>query len=110
EGFSAFCHWAADKRGVTLPQQVDWSHWEAIGEQRYLCVSRTELVRHLFRRPLEIWLVLDRALYLQEHGYQVQLGTFCERHLTPRNVMIHARRAPHACVRDSLIVNSRTHE
>lgn len=110
EGFAAFCHWAADKRGVTLPQQVDWSHWEAIGEQRYLCVSRTELVRHLFRRPLEIWLVLDRALYLQEHGYQVHLGTFCERHLTPRNVMIHARRAPHSCVSDSLIVNSRTHE
>ncbi len=35
-----------------------------------------ELVRHLFRRPLELWLVLDRALFLQEQGYRVEVGSF----------------------------------
>ena len=51
-----------------------------------------ELVRHLFRRPLELWLVLDRALFLQEQGYRVELREFCPRHLTPRNILIHAER------------------
>jgi hypothetical protein len=52
-----------------------------------------ELVMHVFRRPLELWLVLDRALYLQEQGARVALGEFCAKHLTPRNIFIHAERA-----------------
>jgi len=55
-------------------------------------VSALDLVRFLFRRPLEIWLALDRALFLQEQGYQVELGTFCPRHATPRNILIVAAR------------------
>lgn len=50
-----------------------------------------ELVRGLFRRPLELWLVLDRALYLSENGYDVQVGEFCDTHLTPRNLMLLAQ-------------------
>ena len=50
---------------------------------------RIELVRHLFQRPLELWLLLDRALFLTEKGYRVTMGTFCEKRLTPRNVLIH---------------------
>jgi len=49
-------------------------------------------VRGLFRRPLEMWLVLDRALFLQENGYQAQVGRFCETALTPRNLMVLAER------------------
>jgi hypothetical protein len=48
-------------------------------------------VRFLFRRPLEIWLALDRALLLQEQGYAVQLGTFCAPHVTPRNLLIQGK-------------------
>ena len=51
-----------------------------------------ELVRHLFRRPLELWLVLDYAVFLEEQGYRVRLGTFCDRQLTPRNLMLDAVR------------------
>ena len=36
-------------------------------------------------------LLLDRALYLQEQGYHVRLGTFCPHSLTPRNLLISAR-------------------
>ena len=56
-------------------------------------MARMELVRHLFRRPLELWLVLDRALFLQEQGYQVELSQFCARELTPRNILIHAEKS-----------------
>ena len=54
--------------------------------------DRIELVRHVFRRALEIWLVLDRGLYLQQAGYDVSLSEFCEKQLTPRNVLIQATR------------------
>ena len=55
-------------------------------------VRNLELVRSLFRRPLEFWLLLDRALYLEEQGYQVRLGRFCEPALTPRNLLLLAER------------------
>jgi hypothetical protein len=47
----------------------------------------------LFRRPLELWLNLDRALFLAEQGYFVRLGTFCDTSLTPRNLLLLAERA-----------------
>ncbi|WP_151702459.1 methyltransferase [Nitrincola alkalilacustris] len=90
-GFPAFCHWAASQHAGTLPSQVDWPAWLHQGEQRYAQVLRDELLRHQFRRPLELWLVLDYVLFLQEAGYQVKLQTFCARELSPRNLLIEAR-------------------
>jgi len=92
QDFRAFCHWAAARKGLALPQTVDWAHWEAEGRRRLHRVRRFELLRHLFRRPLELWLVLDYAMYLEEQGYRVRLGTFCARQLTPRNLLLDARR------------------
>ncbi|MGF1690663.1 methyltransferase [Photobacterium kagoshimensis] len=92
EGFAAFCSWAADKKGLTLPADIDFSHWQTDGEQRFALVERMELVRQLFRRPLEMWLVYDRACFMEESGYQVNVGTFCDKPITPRNIMIHAER------------------
>ena len=74
---------------MTQPQIASF---ERAGAARLPVVARMELVRHLFRRPLELWLVLDRALFLQEQGYRVELSEFCPRHLTPRNILIHAER------------------
>ncbi|MFD2190080.1 methyltransferase [Pistricoccus aurantiacus] len=91
EHFTDFCHWAAKQKGLSLPAAgIDWSYWEALGWRRLGEVKRLELARHLFRRPLEIWLVLDRALFLEEAGYHVELGVFCERELTPRNILMKA--------------------
>ncbi|GAM69239.1 SAM-dependent methyltransferases [Vibrio sp. JCM 19236] len=42
-------------------------------------MERLGLVQQLFQRPLELWLVLDKALYLQEQGYQVELSQFCDK-------------------------------
>ncbi|HKK56457.1 methyltransferase [Marinobacter sp.] len=90
--FRQFCRWAADKTRITLPEPVDYRAWEAYGAQRLAQVRRHELVRHLFRRPLELWLVMDYAVFLEEQGYEVRLGTFCDRNLTPRNLLIDATR------------------
>lgn len=96
DDFAGFCAWAAERKGMELPVETDFSQWEKHGEQRLHEVRRHELVRHLFRRPLELWLVLDYALFLEERGYSVRLGTFCNRQLTPRNLLIDAVKQP-AC-------------
>ena len=93
EGVEAFCRWAADKKQLPLPARVDWDHWLDAGRQRFRQVRRHELLRHLFRRPLELWLVLDYAVFLVEQGYRVRLGTFCDRSMTPRNLLLDAVRA-----------------
>ncbi|SFU74466.1 methyltransferase [Halomonas korlensis] len=93
ETFAGFCHWAACQKGLVLPTSVDWRVYEQAGRRRQAQVARLELVRQLFRRPLEIWLVLDRALRLEEAGFTVELGTFCPRELTPRNLLLRASRA-----------------
>jgi hypothetical protein len=91
-GFEAFCQWGCDYQQLTLTEEMDLSAFLQRGQQRYIEVLRNDLVRHLFRRPLEIWLVLDRAIYLEEQGYQVRLYEFCERSTTPRNILIDAQR------------------
>ncbi len=90
--FKTFCHWAAEQKALTLPAGVDYGDYERRGQQRSDTVDRIELVRHLFRRPLEYWLVLDRALYLEEHEYCVSLVRFCDKSLTPRNLLLQGRR------------------
>ncbi len=90
--FEGFCRWAAQKKKLELPAATDWPHWLHEGERRLRQVRRHELLRHLFRRPLELWVVLDYAVFLEEQGYEVRLGTFCERSLTPRNLLLDAVR------------------
>ncbi|OWL86681.1 class I SAM-dependent methyltransferase [Halopseudomonas aestusnigri] len=87
-----FCLAMAAYHDLQLSAPADWQALEALGWQRLAEVRNLELVGGLFRRPLELWLVLERALYLQEAGYRVQLGEFCEPALTPRNLLLLAQR------------------
>ncbi len=89
--FADYCEALASRKGLSTGQQ-DWAALEAYGWTRLAEVRNLELVRGLFRRPLEIWLVLDRALFLKEQGYRVELGSFCDAALTPRNLMVLAER------------------
>lgn len=91
--FARFCHDLAALRDVPSPGEQDWHALEARGWQRLAEVRNLEQLRNLFRRPLELWLLLDRALYLQERGYKVKLGTFCDYQLSPRNLLLLAERA-----------------
>ncbi|WP_232090665.1 methyltransferase [Billgrantia diversa] len=93
ERFEAFCRWAANLKGIDIPDSLDLTLYERSGWQRQAQVKRLELVRHLFRRPLETWLVMDRFFLLLEAGYTAEVGTFCASKLTPRNLLIRARKA-----------------
>ena len=86
--FAEYCHHLAALKDLSTIGPQDWPALEAAGWQRLAQVRNLELLRGLFRRPLELWLVLDRAIFLSEQGYTVRLGTFCESPLTPRNLLI----------------------
>lgn len=90
--FADFCRLLAARAQLRLPGHINWAHWEHAGAARREQVLRLEIVRHAYRRPLEIWLALDLALGLQERGFEVQIGCFCTRTLTPRNILISAHR------------------
>ncbi|MBE4572870.1 SAM-dependent methyltransferase [Vibrio navarrensis] len=90
-GFAAFCRWAATQKSLCWPK-VDYDRFETLGEERFWRMERLSLVQQIFQRPLEMWLVYDRVLFLQQHGYHVDLFTFCERRVTPRNLLIQARK------------------
>lgn len=92
-GFVAFCADLAAHHHIPLPATIDYALLEQAGHNRLRRVQRLDLLRHACRRPLEIALVADRALYLAERGYQVCISPFCPRQLTPRNLLISARRA-----------------
>jgi hypothetical protein len=92
-GFEGFCRQLAAREAVVLPAAVNWDEWQVVGWARHAQVLRYDLVRHVFRRALEMWLVGDLALGLEAAGYRVRLGVFCDRAITPRNLLVQAARA-----------------
>lgn len=90
--FESFCRSLAQREGLSLAETTNFSELERQGWQRQRAVMRYSIIRHAFRRPLEIWLLLDMAVFLEEQGWQVTLSSFCPRQLTPRNLLISARK------------------
>jgi hypothetical protein len=92
KSFADYCRDLAALKELSTIGTPDWRALEAAGWQRLAEVRNLELLRGLFRRPLELWLNLDRAIFLTEQGYVVRLGTFCDAPLTPRNFLLLAER------------------
>ncbi|MBU2934026.1 methyltransferase [Vibrio cyclitrophicus] len=89
EGFESFCGWASEVKGMSLGAGINFGLYLEQGEALFWEMEKLSLVQQVFRRPLEIWLALDRAIYLQEQGYEASIEEFCERSITPRNLLIH---------------------
>ena len=89
--YDEFCRRLAARECIGLNESSDWSYYEAQGWQRQREVMRLSLPRQSVRRALELWLVLDMVNYLCEQGYNVRLGSFCQREVTPRNILVSAR-------------------
>ena len=92
DGFEAVCRRLAEHKQLAIPAGIDWPHYQRLGEQRLQRAQKLQVVRHGFRRAIELWLVLDLALYLEQLGYVVELQQFCDRQLTPRNILLRAER------------------
>ncbi|MDF2177896.1 methyltransferase [Aliiglaciecola sp. CAU 1673] len=93
EDVLAFCQWAAKQKELPAPREEQLPSLFEHAQVRAKQIQRMEWVQHQFRRALELWLVLDRCLYLEEEGYQVELMTFCERQVSPRNLFIRAKKS-----------------
>jgi hypothetical protein len=91
-GFADFMAQMCRREGLAQPLGGDLERFESRGVERQREVFRLSVVRHAFRRALEVWLAGDLAISLEERGYSVELGVFCARELTPRNLLISARR------------------
>ncbi len=89
--FAGFCTRMAAREDLCLPAAPDWAEWEATGWRRQREVERYAVVRHALRRPIELWLLSDMAVFLENAGYTVGLSIFCPRRLTPRNLLLSAR-------------------
>lgn len=89
QGFASFCQWAKEQRNLDVTLE-DLDYWQQRAQQRFIQMERLSLVQQAFRRPLEMWLVCDKALRLEQAGYDVSLSTFCPRDITPRNILIQA--------------------
>jgi hypothetical protein len=90
--FENFIAWALQTKGLPPTSVNTPDNYLQRAEARLPAIQQMELVQQVFQRPLELWLVLDRALYLQENNYRVTVGEFCARQLTPRNVFIQGTR------------------
>lgn len=88
-GFDGFCRQLALREQLYL--DADAARYEAMGWQRQHEIMRLNLMRHSFRRALELWLILDMAHFMESNGYRVHVGQFCQRATTPRNILISAR-------------------
>ena len=90
--FENFVFWACKSKSLKIDTEIDFDKYLALGKRRQLIVKQLDLVRHLFRYALEMWLTYDRAIFLEERGYQVNITTFCEMDVTPRNIAIVAKK------------------
>ena len=91
--FKDYCNWAFAHTGTDLPAGIDYRKYLGLGEERWDWVQRLELAREPYRRPLEWWLFYDLALFMQEQGYGVEIREFCSWRLTPRNLLLTAKKS-----------------
>lgn len=91
-GFRSYVQALAAHAGIDLGGGIDWPALEAFGWRRQRDVARLTLLRYGFRRAIEAFVVCDLAACLEQQGYAVTVGTFCAGTLTPRNLLISARR------------------
>jgi hypothetical protein len=86
--FDEFCAAVNGHTGLEIPRRFDPGRALTAGEQWARRARALGLVRGLFRRPLEVWLLLDRVRRQEELGRRVAWGSFCPRAVTPRNLAI----------------------
>ena len=92
QGAEAVIRLLAEKKGLKLAESLDTAGYVLKARQRYHQIRRLNLATLGFRRAIEAWMALDLVLALEEAGAQVELRPFCDRQLTPRNLLITARR------------------
>lgn len=99
--FAPFCVALAEHLALPVVVPADAEAAERAGWERARRARAWGLVRSLYRRAIELWLVTDRALFLAEAGREVSVEAFCPRDVTPRNLLLRSRSPARAAARAS---------
>jgi hypothetical protein len=91
DGFETFLQRMFQREGWAWAATTNCAEFERRGWERQRQVMRLSIVRSAFRRAIEVWMALDMASFLECAGYSVRLETFCERAMTPRNLLLSGR-------------------
>ncbi len=87
-GFAVFARAVCQVRGFPSPRPDEIAAAAEQAHVHYLAQRRLSLPRSMLGRPLEIFLALDRALYLQRHGYHTQVVELFPVAYSPRNLAV----------------------
>lgn len=91
EGLVGLVRRLNEARGLELPDEAArLARVEAEAAVRLHEARALGMARAPFRRPLELWLVLDRARWLELAGMRVDVRIFCARAVSPRNLLVRA--------------------
>ncbi len=90
--FAFFLQALAARENLPLDPTLDFTAAEAAGWARHRAARRLQLPRLACRRAIEAWLLHDLALALENDGFEAGLHAFCPHTMTPRNVIVSARR------------------
>ena len=91
--FEGFCNAASESIQLKLPFEPQFSAAIEVGRRRAGQARRLALIHAPFRKAIEVWINMDRALYLAEQGLKVEVKQICSASVTPRNVVILANRS-----------------
>jgi hypothetical protein len=86
--FEEFVKKLSEREGVSIEDGRDLNAYLRKGKEKLCQIRGLGSLRSLFSRLIELWIVGDRALWLQEQGRDVHVGIFAPEEVTPRNLVI----------------------
>jgi hypothetical protein len=87
-GFSALAAAVCQARGLSAPTTDEIASASQHAHVHYLAQRRLMLPRSMLGRALEIFIALDRALYLQQLGYRAHVLELFPTTISPRNLAV----------------------
>jgi hypothetical protein len=90
-GLSALAMAAFQARGLPHPTQSELRAAATLARVQYLARRRLSLPRSMLGRVLEIFLALDRAMFLLAAGYDVRVVELFPVEVSPRNIAVLGR-------------------
>lgn len=88
--FASYAQEQFSRLQLTAPSAMALNAYQADPQRQAMIhqMITVGLARDALGRPLEVYLLLDRALWLEECGYQVHLQEVFDPHVSPRNIAL----------------------
>lgn len=78
-------------RGQPSPTRAALDEAAAWAREEHARIRRASVPRSLLARVIEVFVLLDRALYLEEHGMAVEIGVAFPEEVSARNLVVLGR-------------------